>query len=582
MSASARLNIKKFLKRGLQLSILVVGQTGTGKSTFVNTLCNEDIITTNRPAPADMSIESHSAKIYEGGTRIDLDVIMAPGFGDFIDNRDSTRCLTDYIESQFEKVLNDECKIQRTPKATDTRIHAAIYFIRPTGKGLRELDVYCMRELGKRCNVIPVISKADLLTDEELALNRGLILRDLARNKINTYDFSNCFSDIDDDEESTSVQDLIPFAIVSGTDRAIIDQVEYKVRKLPHGVVRVDDPLHSDYIVLRTCLLGACLQDLKDTTHGMFYEKYRTEKLSKNPPATGYLKPSSRASKPTSSGSLLDRLRNNMGSRQSSVLSADRLTISEDARAVCGVEVFQYNKSFSDDVIVTKVHSGNGGQEHGVRTQIRGEHVARGQQVPWTDGVANNGTDESSASDVDVFCCDHMAEFGLCDILEKSGALTMSVAKLASEFIILLTKAQPKAEPDNELPWWMTGPPPSALTSVQIRNAMPAIGHAMALMVNKWRTVCGLMDSCFEVVAKDGPKHQSHTLASQHGLHAEPNTGHDDSVNNRPQRAPDSPGRPGSNGERNMVVCTVPGSKSDETAAERVAEPDGDPGGPPT
>ncbi|KAG7856245.1 hypothetical protein KL939_003897 [Ogataea angusta] len=275
---------------------------------------------------------SHSAKIYEGGTRIDLDVVMAPGFGDFIDNRDSTKCLTDYIESQFERVLNDECKIQRTPKATDTRIHAAIYFIRPTGKGLRELDIACMKELGKRCNVIPVISKADLLSEEEVALNRRLILRDLAKNRINTYDFSNCFSDIDEEDDESaisSVQDLVPFAIVSGTDRAIIDQVEYKVRRLPHGIVRVDDPAHSDYIVLRTCLLGACLQDLKDTTHGVYYEKYRTEKLSKNPPGTGYMKPGSRASKPTSSGSLLDRLRTNVGSRHSSVLSSDRLTISE-------------------------------------------------------------------------------------------------------------------------------------------------------------------------------------------------------------------------------------------------------------
>ncbi|KAG7892165.1 hypothetical protein KL908_003770 [Ogataea polymorpha] len=332
MSTTEEIRQKKFLKRGLQLSILVVGQTGTGKSTFINTLCNEDIITTNRPAPADLSIESHSAKIYEGGTRIDLDVVMAPGLGDFIDNRDSTKCLTDYIESQFEKVLNDECKIQRTPKATDTRIHAAIYFIRPTGKGLRELDIACMKELGKRCNVIPVISKADILSEEEIALNRKLILRDLAKNRINTYDFSNCFSDIDEEDEDlavSSVQDLVPFAIVCGTDRAIIDQVEYKVRRLPHGLVRVDDPAHSDYIVLRTCLLGACLQDLKETTHGIYYEKYRTEKLSKNPPGTGYMKPGSRASKPTSSGSLLDRLRTNVGSRQSSVLSSDRLTISE-------------------------------------------------------------------------------------------------------------------------------------------------------------------------------------------------------------------------------------------------------------
>ncbi|GMF04096.1 unnamed protein product [Ambrosiozyma monospora] len=124
---------RKFLKRGLFLNILVLGQTGTGKATFINTLCDEDIVATNRAAPSELNIEQHTAKIYEGGTQINLDITMIPGFGDFIDNKRATGVVIKHIETQFDNMLDEECKIQRSKKSRDSRIHAALYFIRPTG-----------------------------------------------------------------------------------------------------------------------------------------------------------------------------------------------------------------------------------------------------------------------------------------------------------------------------------------------------------------------------------------------------------------------------------------------------------------
>lgn len=268
------------MKRGLHLSVLVLGQCGTGKSTFINSLCDEDLIPTNRSAPSEFILEEHNARIYEGGTQINLDVTLAPGFGDFIDNEASITKVTEFIDRQFENLLNEECRIQRNPKSKDTRVHATLYFIRPTGKGLRELDIESMREIGKRCNLIPIISKSDLLTSDERDSNRTLIMNDIKQNNIQIYDFSACFDDVDE-SESESIMELVPFAVVSGLERRIIDQVEHKVRTVPHGVIEIDNPEHSDFLLLRTCLLGACLQDLKDTTHSTFYENYRTAKLTK-------------------------------------------------------------------------------------------------------------------------------------------------------------------------------------------------------------------------------------------------------------------------------------------------------------
>lgn len=265
----------------MHLSILVVGEMGTGKSTFINTLCDEDVIPVDRAHGRDeLSIENFNTTIFEGGTKINLDIVLASGFGDSVDNSTCTSKLVKYIDDQFEAALKEECKILRTHQSNDTRVHASIYFIRPTGRGLRPLDIQCMRALSERCNVIPVISKGDLLTVEERKENRECIMRDLRNAEIPIYDFTASFEDIGEMLPGVNIQDLIPMTIVSGTERKIIDNMEYKVRKLPHGIVRVDDPAHSDFLLLRTCLLGACLQDLKDMTEEVYYEKYRTKKLS--------------------------------------------------------------------------------------------------------------------------------------------------------------------------------------------------------------------------------------------------------------------------------------------------------------
>ena len=51
----------------------------------------------------------------------------------------------------------------------DNRVHACVYFIQPTGHSLKPLDIEVMRRLHTKVNLIPVIAKADTLTDEEVA-----------------------------------------------------------------------------------------------------------------------------------------------------------------------------------------------------------------------------------------------------------------------------------------------------------------------------------------------------------------------------------------------------------------------------
>jgi len=61
-----------------------------------------------------------------------LTVIDTPGFGDYVNNRDSWSPIVDFIDDQHEAYMIQEQQPQRSEKS-DLRVHACLYFIRPTG-----------------------------------------------------------------------------------------------------------------------------------------------------------------------------------------------------------------------------------------------------------------------------------------------------------------------------------------------------------------------------------------------------------------------------------------------------------------
>lgn len=63
--------------------------------------------------------------------------------------------------------MRQEQQPQRDSKL-DLRVHACLYFIRPTGHTLKPLDIETMKRLGSRVNLIPIVAKADTLTPSDL------------------------------------------------------------------------------------------------------------------------------------------------------------------------------------------------------------------------------------------------------------------------------------------------------------------------------------------------------------------------------------------------------------------------------
>ncbi|KAG1344114.1 hypothetical protein G6F62_004583 [Rhizopus arrhizus] len=286
-------NVAEETKGFDQTSISVVLKacaTGTGRTTFVNTLCDSNVLSKkicDNPEDAHhepgINIKPVSIELDEDGVRISLTIVDTPGFGDNIDNERCFKEIVGYLERQYDDILAEESRIKRNPRFRDNRVHALLYFISPTGHALREIDIELMRRLSPRVNVIPVIGRADSFTPQELRDFKKRIMEDIEHYNIPIYNFPYDIEEDDEDtiEENSELRNLLPFSIIGSDEEIIVNGRPVRGRQYPWGAVEIDNPRHSDFGRLKSALLSSHLQDLKEITHDFLYENYRTEKLSR-------------------------------------------------------------------------------------------------------------------------------------------------------------------------------------------------------------------------------------------------------------------------------------------------------------
>ncbi|NXO38623.1 SEP11 protein, partial [Locustella ochotensis] len=180
------------------------GETGIGKSTLMDTLFNtkfeSEPATHNEPG---VRLKARSYELQESNVRLKLTIVDTVGFGDQINKDDSYKPIVEYIDAQFEAYLQEELKIKRSLfNYHDTRIHACLYFIAPTGHSLKSLDLVTMKKLDRpvqscmwRCcpvlqvNIIPIIAKADTIAKNELHKFKSKIMSELVSNGVQIYQF---------------------------------------------------------------------------------------------------------------------------------------------------------------------------------------------------------------------------------------------------------------------------------------------------------------------------------------------------------------------------------------------------------
>ncbi|KAF9357032.1 hypothetical protein BGX26_004328, partial [Mortierella sp. AD094] len=264
------------------LNLMVVGESGLGKTTFMNTLFNtdlkEEIPVKKIHSTQTVHIQPSYYELIEDGVLLNLCVVDTPGFGDELNRGRNLTPIMEYIDQQYEEYMNAERHPGFRKTIPDTRVHAVLYFLAPTGHGLKELDIRALKTLSQKVNVIPLIAKADTMTAEEKIAFKSLLLRDFEEYQIKTFP-SSYPDEVDGAEELLK---HIPFSVVGSESFAVIGGKRVRARSYRWGVVEVENTEHSDFVYLRELLLATCLHDLVESTHGVHYHDHRARALRTN------------------------------------------------------------------------------------------------------------------------------------------------------------------------------------------------------------------------------------------------------------------------------------------------------------
>ncbi|KAK4705579.1 cell division control protein 12, partial [Phenoliferia sp. Uapishka_3] len=294
-------------KRGGHFTLMVVGESGLGKTTLINTLFSTELAAvkdykrrfvkqmdktteigalTYLKASSTASPMRHyligdiiKAELEEKQFKVKLTVIDTPGFGDYVNNRDSWTPIVDFIDDQHESFMRQEQQPQRGEKV-DMRVHACLYFIRPTGHTLKPLDIEIMKRLGTRVNLIPIVAKADTLTPNDLAHFKAKIREVIKAQGIRVYT-----PPVESDDEQAAEQarlliSSMPFSIIGSTEEvSTADGRTVKGREYLWGVAEVENEDHCDFKKLRALLIRTHMLDLISTSEESHYENYRQAQM---------------------------------------------------------------------------------------------------------------------------------------------------------------------------------------------------------------------------------------------------------------------------------------------------------------
>ncbi|KAI5189227.1 septin 7 [Nematocida minor] len=264
-------------------NVIVMGESYSGKSSLISslfsietdselirddTLFHEvcDMACTNNPLAELMDTEAHclernntsiSATRYilnESGIKMNLTVYEIGGIGDSVNSSYDWVPAKNLVLNRYEEYHMEEDHGQLKE---DKRIHACLYLISPTDV-LREIDVLCMYEMGKITNLIPIISKSDMLTEEKYREMKEAVCSHLISRNVQLFD-SICV------DECKKVVELNFLPLKFSTPG----------RVYPYGTSSEND---ADVCTLRDLLISQHLVDLKEVTDG-YYETYRRNKL---------------------------------------------------------------------------------------------------------------------------------------------------------------------------------------------------------------------------------------------------------------------------------------------------------------
>ncbi|OAG31945.1 hypothetical protein NEDG_00420 [Nematocida displodere] len=197
---------------GVDYNILVAGEGFSGKSSLIQSLFgvqlfperNEgffhevcDMACTSNPLAellettasvmperTNITLTATKTVLIHGSVRLNLTIYEATSLGDTFASEGDWIPIRNLILNRYEEYHMEE-DLGVTER--DKRIHGCLYLSTPRHTP-REIDLVAMKEIGKICNLIPIISKADMLQEAEYKEMKESFVSALSDRRVQLFD----------------------------------------------------------------------------------------------------------------------------------------------------------------------------------------------------------------------------------------------------------------------------------------------------------------------------------------------------------------------------------------------------------
>jgi len=297
----------------LSFRIMLVGESGLGKSTFTRALLRpyvpDHMLHTANPEPIcarTVEITEIVHRVDNEGYPVEFTIVDCPGYGDAIDCTPWINEITSYVTSKFATHFDEAGSPPRQPErpGNDGLVHVCLYFI--TAHRLKGQDVEFMRRLEPHVNLVPVIAKADTMTLGERDAFRRQVLAELDAANVKIFDLDDAVGNAADAAGGLAkaapplAGDERPFDPIAASPGAMspgpglgpggptaarpvcttrpppfaVCASEDGTRVYPWGTCYVEDPNHSDLSTLRSMLFASSMLKAKRRTMQLFEDTY--------------------------------------------------------------------------------------------------------------------------------------------------------------------------------------------------------------------------------------------------------------------------------------------------------------------
>lgn len=251
---------KRSIVDGFHVNILVIGRRGLGATTLINSLFISPLIDKDR---GDELITFNN-EIYEN------DICLKTSITTYHNN--DANDILNFIGDKNSEYFEAEQGLSR-PRL-DTRIHLAMYLL-PTDTVTHE-EIHMMKLVSLNCNLVPIISKADSFTSDELKNYKQKMRKIITENNINVFRPAVY---IEDDQElideTNDILQRYPLAIYSSVDSHEFNGDIKRGRLYSWGFLDIENEEINDFTKLRKLIISNNLDEFISTTDTRFYNEYR-------------------------------------------------------------------------------------------------------------------------------------------------------------------------------------------------------------------------------------------------------------------------------------------------------------------